>query len=216
MKKAIFALAVAALGCGSLEAQNYLIEGTAADMDGQKVYIGELRSKKDIFYTDSTIIENGQFKLTGKLDSIKPLSIFIGRKHQAFLLDENPIKVSYTTTTQEFMGRQIKTGDIKVTGDKDQQLLAEMNNALTQEMYTMLAISFMGQGKDVNAPENKALADSIGYLFTSAKDHTKEVFEKIVNENTDSYVSAIILNKHFAKDRPLAEIKAGYNKLSPI
>ena len=139
MKKAIFALAVAALGCGSLGAQNYLIEGTAADMDGKKVYIGELRSKKDIFYADSTIIENGQFKLTGKLDSIKPLSIFIGRKHQAFLLDENPIKVSYTTTTQEFMGRQIKTGDIKVTGDKDQQLLAEMNNALTQEMYTMLA-----------------------------------------------------------------------------
>ncbi len=46
MKKAIFALAVAALGCGSLGAQNYLIEGTAADMDGKKVYIGELRSKK--------------------------------------------------------------------------------------------------------------------------------------------------------------------------
>ena len=95
MKKAIFALAVAALGCVSLGAQNYLIEGTAADMDGKKVYIGELKSKKDIFYADSTIIENGQFKLTGKLDSIKPLSIFIGRKHQAFLLDENPIKVSY-------------------------------------------------------------------------------------------------------------------------
>ena len=167
MKKAIFALAVAALGCGSLGAQNYLIEGTAADMDGKKVYIGELRSKKDIFYADSTIIENGQFKLTGKLDSIKPLSIFIGRKHQAFLLDENPIKVSYTTTTQEFMGKQIKTGDIKVTGDKDQQLLAEMNNALTQEMYTMLAISFMGQGKDVNAPENKALADSTNAILAS-------------------------------------------------
>ena len=33
MKKVIFALAVAALGCGSLEAQNYLIEGTATDTD---------------------------------------------------------------------------------------------------------------------------------------------------------------------------------------
>lgn len=214
MKKAIFTIGMIIFGYGFLGAQNYLIEGTAADMDGQKVYIGEMKSKKDIRYIDSTTVAEGQFKMTGKLDSIQPISIFIGKAHQAFLLDENPIKVDYSTTTKEFMGRQIKSGEIKITGDKDQQLLTEMNTAIAQEMYTMLAISFMGQGKDVNAPENKALADSIGRLYISAKANTKTVFDKIVNENTDSYVSAIILNKHLAKERPLTEIKARYERLS--
>lgn len=214
MKKIIFALGMAFASWGTLGAQNYLIEGTAPDMDGQKVYIGEMKSRKDIRYVDSTTVAGGAFKMAGKLDSIQPLSIFIGKKQQAFLLDENPIKVNYTTTTKEFMGQQIKSGVIQVTGDKDQQLLADMNTAITQEMYTMLAISFMGKDKDVNAPENKALADSIGQLYTSAKANTKAVFDKIVNENPDSYVSAIILNKHLAKERPLAEIKAQYEKLS--
>ena len=206
---------MAALACGPLKAQNYLIEGTAPDMDGQKVYIGQMKGKTDIRYTDSTTVADGQFKLTGKLDSIQPLSIFIGKKQQAFLLDENPIKVNYSIGTKEFLGRQIKTGIIRVTGDKDQQLLSDMNDAIAKEMYSMLAISFMGQGKDVNAPENKALADSIGQLYTSAKANTKAVFEKIVSENTDSYVSAIILNQHFAKEKPLAEVKAAYERLSP-
>lgn len=200
--------------CGSLSAQHYLIEGTAPEMDGKKVYIGETKGRNNTCLIDSAVIVDGAFKMTGKLTEVKPLTLFIDKTRQPFLLDENPLKVSYTTTMQEVKGKQVPVSLIKVSGDNDQELLKQMNNAIAQEMYSMLAISFMGKGKDVNAAENKALADSIGEIYSTAKENTKTVFYKIVTENNDSYVSAIIIRDFFSKERPITEIEQYYNALS--
>lgn len=212
MKKFLW-MGMLAFACQAT-AQNYLIEGTATGMDGQKVYIGEAKSSKDIQMIDSTTVSGGAFRLENKLPAVKQMYLFVGKSKQLFLLEENPVKAVCTTEKQDFNGVALPMQKIRISGSKDQQLLVKMNNTLAQEMMTMMAISFIGKGKDVNAPENKALADSITYMFTTAKQHTKSVFDSIVDNNTDSYVSALILKDFYAKELPAAEIQKRYATLS--
>ena len=198
----------------SAAAQNYVIEGTAQGMDGQKAYIGEVKSSKDIRMLDSVEIKDGTFRMEGKLSEIKQLSLFIGKQKQNFLLDENPIRADYVMQESEFAGKTVRTPKIKITGDRDQELLTDMNNAIAQEMFSMLAISFMGKGRDVNAPENKQLADSITTIYTTAKAHTKQVLDSIIGHYPDSYVSGIILRDIYSKELSADEMQARYDALS--
>ena len=198
----------------SAAAQNYVIEGTAQGMDGQKAYIGEAKSSKDIRMLDSVEIKDGTFRMEGKLSEIKQLSLFIGKQKQNFLLDENPIRADYVMQESEFAGKTVRTPKIKITGDRDQELLTDMNNAIAQEMFSMLAISFMGKGRDVNAPENKQLADSITTIYTTAKAHTKQVLDSIIGHYPDSYVSGIILRDIYSKELSADEMQARYDALS--
>ena len=213
MKKVLLCGLTVCLAC-SAAAQNYVIEGTAQGMDGQKAYIGEAKSSKDIRMLDSVEIKDGTFRMEGKLSEIKQLSLFIGKQKQNFLLDENPVRADYVMQESEFAGKTVRTPKIKITGDCDQELLTDMNNAIAQEMFSMLAISFMGKGKDVNAPENKQLADSIATIYTTAKARTKQVFDSIIDHYPDSYVGGIILRDIYSKELSADEMQARYDALS--
>lgn len=186
--------------------QHYRIEGTVQGLDGQYVYLGE--DKKTPI--DSALIADGYFVMENKLVEVKPMMLKIGKSKQYLLLEENPIQVEYKTTQLEYKGRTLDRGQISVKGSQDQALYQKMNQALTQEMMTMLAISFSGQDR----PDDEALKDSLGLMFVRAKSHTKQVFDSIVDHHPDSYVSAIIINDHFAKDRSPEELEAGYTNLS--
>lgn len=214
MKKIIILSIIAVCASHGITAQNYHIQGTATGMDGQKVYIGEMKSRKDAKMIDSTTVANGVFSMENKLPEIKRMNIFIGKTNQAFLLDENPIQATYSVQSKEIKGKTIQVPSIKISGDKDQQLFELMNKTMGQEMYAMLAISFMGKGKDVNAPENKQLADTIGMVYNAAKENTKRVFDSIVDNHPDSYISAIIINDFFAKELPAMEMHKKYIGLS--
>lgn len=190
----------------SVSAQNYRIEGSAEDMDGQFVYLGEDKKPP----VDSALIANGKFLMENKLQEVKPLMLKIGKSKQYLLLEENPILVEYKTIKLEYKGKTFDRGQVSVKGSQDQALYQKMNQALTQEMMTMLAISLSGEDKQ----SDEALKDSLGVLFINAKTHTKQVFDSIVDHHTDSYVSAMIINDHFAKDCSVAELEAKYQRLS--
>ena len=187
-------------------AQNYRIEGTAQGMEGQYVYLGEDKKPP----VDSALIADGSFVMENSLAEIKPLMLKIGKSKQYVLLEENPIQIAYKTVQVEYKGMKFDRGQIFVKGSQDQALYQKMNQALTQEMMTMLAISLSGE----DTQNNEALKDSLGVMFVNAKNHTKQVFDSIVDHHTDSYVSAMFINDHFSKDRPLEELEAKYEKLS--
>ena len=189
-----------------LSAQNYRIEGSAQGYDGQYVYLGEDKKAP----IDSALITQGKFILENKLTEIKPMILKIGKNKQLLLLEENTIRAAHKTVQLEYKGKKFERGQIEISGSQDQKLFLKMNQVLTQEMMTMLAISLSGE-KNQN---NEAMKDSLGVLFVNAKNHTKAVFDSIVNNYTDSYVSALIINDHFAKDRPYQELEKLYNRLS--
>ena len=60
---------------GGTMAQNYVIEGTVPDMDGQKVYMGEAKTTKDIRMLDSAVVKDGAFRMEGKLTEVKQLRL---------------------------------------------------------------------------------------------------------------------------------------------
>lgn len=189
-----------------LSAQNYRIEGTVEGMEGKCVYLGEDKKVP----VDSAVITQGKFVIENKLQEIKPLMLQIGKNKQYLLLDENPIYVEYKIVPIEYKGKKFERGQIIVKGDQDQALYQKMNQTLTQEMMTMLAISLSGENKE----NDEAFRDSLGMMFINAKNHTKLVFDSIVDHFTDSYVSAMIINDHFTKDRPYEELESKYNMLS--
>lgn len=207
MASALFA----ALGVSS---QTYTIRGEAPELEGQTIYIGEQRGRNDFVKMDSALVTQGRFVISNPLEAVRRITVLMGRSSKTILLTENPLYISYRLTETEVKGKQIRLPEIVVRGDKDQELLDCMNNALKQEMYSMLAISFMGKDKDVNAPENKALADSIAYIFTTAKNHTKQVLDSLVIHFPDSYVSGIVLNDFWAKERSVDTLQQAYEMLS--
>jgi len=189
-----------------LFAQNYRIEGSAEGCDGQYAYLGEDKKAP----IDSALITQGKFVLENKLEEIKPMMLKIGKNKQLLLLEENTILAERKIVQLEYKGKKFERGNIEISGSQDQKLFLKMNQVLTQEMMTMLAISLSGEENQ----NNGAMKDSLGVLFLNAKNHTKEVFDSIVYNYTDSYVSALIINDHFAKDRPYQELETLYSRLS--
>jgi len=199
----------------SVQAQSYLIEGSATGLDGQKVYIGDVKSRREVGMMDSATVQNGIFRMTGRLSEVKKMTLFMGKTSRLFLLDEVPLHVGYSVKTREIKGEQTAIPEITLNGSHDQELLRLMDETMTQEMLGMLLITVMGKDKDVNAPENKALADSISTVYTTMKANTRQVFDSIVTNCPDSYVSAMIINDHYCKERTLEEIQTLYERLSP-
>lgn len=212
--KRVFIAIIAACSALDMQAQSYLIEGTAAGLDGQKVYIGDVKSRKEVVMTDSATITNGQFRITGALSEVKKMTLFVGKASQSFLLNDTPLHAVYSVQTKDVKGKQVEVPKITFSGDREQELLKSMDDAMTQEMIGMLLISVMGKDKNVNAPENKALADSIGTIYTTMKANTKHVFDSITTNYPDSYISAMIINDFYSKERSSAELEQMYNALS--
>ena len=189
-----------------LLAQNYRIEGLIPGMEGELVYLGEDKKAP----IDSAIITQGKFVMENKLQEVKPMMLKIGKNKQYVLLEENPIFVEYKVIPIEYKGKKFDRGQFLVKGAPDQTLFQKMNQALTQEMMTMLAISLSGEKKQ----NDEAFKDSLGVMFINAKNHTKQVFDSIVNNYKDSYVSAMIINDHFSKNSSYEELESQYNQLS--
>ncbi|GAE20929.1 thioredoxin family protein [Bacteroides pyogenes JCM 10003] len=183
-------------------------------MEGKTVYLGEMKSRNKFEKVDSALVSGGLFRMEKPLPGVKRITILIGSSTKTFLLDENPIYITYLLKEEQVKGKSIRLPEITVRGDKDQELFELMTKTLSQEMYAMLAISFMGKDKDVNAPENKVLADSIGEIYIMAKEQTRKTFDSIVTHYPDSYVSGLILNDFLAKERPVTEMQNLYGLLS--
>lgn len=216
MKKIILPL-IALLSASTLTAQvNYKITGTVKDTDAKVAYMGEQVSRDNFVISDSAQIIDGRFTLEGPLSAIKPMSLKIGRSQVLFLLDEIPIRADYSVKEQEFRGKKLQRPSLVIdtTKDPDQQHFFTFTQTKTQEVYSMLAISFMGKDKDVNAPENKALADSIAKIFTASRKYTKAVYDSIIHNYKDSYVAALILRDHLINERPIEETQSYYDAFS--
>ena len=188
------------------ELPQYHIEGTAAGKDGQWVLLST--EKKQV--VDSAQVVNGTFCFKGPLRQVQQMMLSLGKTKCLFLLNEHPIRVKYTVSKGEFRGKEQEYAMLKVEGDHDQQLLQVMNQTLAKEMFTMMAISLSGNKQELT----NAQRDSIGVMYTEARNYTKQVFDSIVGHFPDSYISAIIINDRFAKERPLAELEAMYDQLS--
>lgn len=216
MKKII--LSFVALSCSYLlNAQvNYKIIGTVKDADVKIVYLGEQVSRDNFVIVDSVQIINGRFVLEGALSAVKPMSLKIGRSQALFLLDEIPIYAHYSLKEEDFRGKKLLHPSlvIDLTKDPDQRHFAAFTRAKAQEVYSMLAISFMGKDKDVNAPENEALADSISRIFRASRDYTRTVYDSIIHNYKDSYVAALILRDHLINECPVEKIQSCYEALS--
>lgn len=182
----------------------YNIQGTAVGHDGLKVLLSN-EKKQPI---DSTIVSNGKFNMSNKLTLVGPAYLKIGRTNKVFMLDEFPTQVTYVETPIDIKGKTIMRPDITIKGSKDQELLNKMNNALSMEMMSMLALSMAG--KEITEQQK----DTLQQLFITTHKEKLSVFDSIATQCPDSYVAGVIINKYLSKDRTYPEVQKLYNQLS--
>lgn len=205
-QRLIIVLALCMAGCLSVlyAQQSYHISGLATGLDGTMVYLGERGAAP----LDSTRVSDGKFLLENPLKEVKVVNLSVGNANRSIILNEKPLEVMYKVIQKELRGKVTDVPVLEVEGDSDQELLQQMNQTMMQEMYVMLAISFMAKDS------LKFPADSLGVVYASAKENTRTVFDSIVDHCKDSYVSAIILKDHFTKERSCNEIDSLYGLLS--
>ena len=184
--------------------QQYHVQGSAEGYDGLKVML--MSDKKQPI--DSAIVTAGRFSLSGPLTQVAPVFLSVGKARKIVLLNEMPLSVQYTEIGKEVNGKQFTIPSLQITGDKDQDLLAEMNNALSAEMLSMLAISLSGE----DTPAEKK--DSMVQMYVQMKALKKAKFDSIVANYHDSYVSGMIINNYLSKDLSYDKTLILYEKLS--
>ena len=184
--------------------EQYRIEGVAKGCDGMKVTLTDEKKAP----LDSTIVRDGKFLLQNLLLKVGPAFVSVGKARRIIFLDEKPLSVQYSEEERELGDKKVKQPMLQVSGDEDQALLTMMNNALTQEMMSMLAISLTQ--KEGAASEK----DTLVQLYVAAKKMKEAVFDSIVTHCKDSYVAGMILNNYLSKELSYSETQALYDSLS--
>ena len=184
--------------------EQYRIEGVAKGCDGMKVTLTDEKKAP----LDSTIVKDGKFLLQNPLLKVGPAFVSVGKARRIIFLDEKPLSVQYSEEERDLGSKKVKLPMLQVSGDEDQALLTMMNNALTQEMMSMLAISLTQ--KEGAASEK----DTLVQLYVAAKKMKEAVFDSIVTHCKDSYVAGMILNNYLSKELSFPEVQALYDSLS--
>lgn len=182
----------------------YHIEGAAKGFDGMKV---SLTDEKKI-PLDSSIIREGQFLLRNTLRKVGPAFISVGKARRIIFLDEKPLFVQYSEEERELGNKKVMLPMLQVSGDEDQDLLVKMNNALSQEMMTMLAISLSQKEGQISEK------DTLVRLYVEAKKMKEAVFDSIVTHCKDSYVAGMIINNYLSRELSYPETRVLYDSLS--
>ncbi|WP_177207021.1 TlpA disulfide reductase family protein [Prevotella sp. KH2C16] len=194
----LFPLSMAAQGL-------YHIEGVAKGFDGMKVSLTDEKKTP----LDSSVVREGRFLLRKSLYKVGPAFVSVGKARRIIFLDENPIFLQYSEEMRELGDKKVKLPRLQVSGDEDQDLLTKMNNVLSQEMMTMLAISFSQKEGQISEK------DTLVQLYVNATKMKKAVFDSIVTHCKDSYVAGMIINNYLSKELPYPEVQSLYDSLSP-
>lgn len=190
MKKIINILGILFCLQSTTIAQNYHIQGKIEGGTVSTVYLCE--TNKSVF--DSAQVKNGTFTFEKPINRIRQVAMQIGRSKQLFLLEDHPLQVTFKVNKTI---RNLITGSFEMKGSENQRLLGMMNKALGNEMMTSLGIALMGQ----KAQTDQQLRDSLGNMYIKAKANTKAVFDTIVSQHHDSYVSALIIKDFYSKEK---------------
>lgn len=190
--------------------EGYVIEGTWADGNGKVVYLKKTMGDKEYETLDSAVVKDGTFYLQNELTEPGERLLVVNGTPYHFLLDEQPIQVNCTTIKKEIKGKTFENLKVDIQGSPEQQWYRIFMNAQKDEMLTMLAISFIGQEKDLS-PE---MRDSIGQMYLNAKAKKAAILDTLVRNHPDSYTAAIVLDQVLAKDLGVEKTEEFFNLLS--
>ena len=95
MKNGLYSILVLALFTLSCSEQQYFVKGksTQSTIDGEYAYMGPMNSLQ-VLYFDSCRVVHGKFEMTGPLDSVLCVTIYMGSMRIPMVLEDGEVSIN--------------------------------------------------------------------------------------------------------------------------
>ncbi|MEC4005867.1 TlpA disulfide reductase family protein [Flavobacterium sp. SUN052] len=212
MKKIVvlIVLSLTIFSCTNVPKGEFLISGAAKGLpDGKMITLKVRNEFGQIVNMDSAKVKDGKFTIKGKVKEPNMLAIFI-------------------QGTQQPIPFILETGAIDITIDKDSIWKSEIggthNNDVFQEFNTKLngfnkrLVAFqnknMAKAMEFQKKQNKVGLEGLNKEYSAIQKEMNDYMSKFPEENTDAYISLVILESKFsAQDFNLENIKKTFNAI---
>ena len=105
MKNGLYSILVLALFTLSCSEQQYFVKGksTQSTIDGEYAYMGPMNSPQ-VLYFDSCRVVHGKFEMTGPLDSVLCVTIYMGSMRIPMVLEDGEVIINYQNSNIQVSG----------------------------------------------------------------------------------------------------------------
>lgn len=209
MKK-IAILLFAAFTIIACKKEGYEINGTVAGVEnGKKVYL-ESQSETGPVSLDTAVVENGKFKLDGKLkEGIELAFVRIETLNGSvpMILENGEINVEFNKDTIQ---------KSKIGGTKNNDKFQSYNNESQVIYKKMIKFQEVNQQKMMTAQQTQdtATVNTLMKEFNKFQDEMNEQSKTFISKNPDAFVSVLLLENFLMRNYlTVEEVKAYYDKL---
>lgn len=203
MKKCFSTASLVLACCFAMSQQakdSYTISGTVNQQTG-KVYLSEfvMNGKRD-----STLIENGTFKFTGKLENPMPILIRLQGNNGSFLFFAENAHMQLKLDADSLRNSRV-TGS---ASNNDYQLFEQTIKPYNDSLN---ALSNWSRSK---GKLDAATQDSVTRVWEAIDNNRKKAVAGFVSANPNSIVAAYAITRHFLFMPDLASLEQQYKSLS--
>ncbi len=200
MKKCFSTTSLVLACCFAMGQQGYTISGTVNKQTG-KVYLMEFVSNGK---RDSTMIENGTFKFTGKFENPMPVLVRMQDNTGSYLF------------FAENTSMQLKL-------NADSLRLSSVSGSATNKDYQLFEQAIKTYNDELNALSNWSRSkgkldtktqDSVSKVWEEIDENRKKAVAKFINDHPNSIVSAYAITRHFLVMPDVTALEKQYNSLS--
>lgn len=209
MKK-IAILLFAAFTIIACKKEGYEINGTVAGVEnGKKVYL-ESQSETGPVSLDTAVVENGKFKLDGKLkEGIELAFVRIETLNGSvpMILENGEINVEFNKDTIQ---------KSKIGGTKNNDKFQSYNNESQVIYKKMIKFQEVNQQKMMTAQQTQdtATVNTLMKEFNKFQDEMNEQSKTFISKNPDAFVSVLLLENFLMRNYlTVEEVKTYYDKL---
>lgn len=210
MKKIILGLVATALlvSCNS-NPDGFSIEAniTGEIENGTKVYLKRLNEVNQPIDVDTTTVENGKFKFTGKADSLDLQYIFVDKINGniPIVIENGTIEITFQKDSMQFA---------KLEGTEQNDLFSKfLDNSRT---FSKRAMSMRADFEKARANGDAATQEALQAESMEMQDQAQKFELTYIKENPNALISALILERVLAgKGLPENEINDIYEAFTP-
>jgi len=212
MKKIVFIITSALLfvACNNLKDNEFLISGTANEIEnGKKVYV-EVQTETGVTAKDTGVVENGKFELKGIIESAELGFVRIENENFSipFILENGKIKMDIATDSIQ---------NTKISGTKNNDKFQEFNNEsfIVTKKRSKFEKNNVKRIEEAKQKRDTATIKMIMKEYNSFQDEMNNVSKKFIKNNPDVLLSVLLLENFLMRQYLTPEeVKTHYDGLN--
>ena len=205
----LFTLSILMIACNKESESQFTITGNAAGVeDGKNVFL-EVQSETGTVKKDTIQVKDGKFVFTGtsEIPEIAFINVDNAYNFIPFILEEGNITIDFVKDSIQ---------NSKVGGSKNNISFQSYNTklSLVQKKMMQFQENNMEKMQVAQQAKDQATIDSLMDEFKGYQDEIDSISKTFVKENTNSFLSVVLLENFMLKKTiEVEEVKNYYDKL---